>query len=209
MQGYTGSNCGEFEGYTCANLRCQNDGYCQTSPSGRPQCVCSRGFSGLQCEHPPCPCQNEGVCVKSLHKPYSFFCTCRPGYSGELCQIRDRTTTCPYVKCLEKSGDRVCDSECKNVECDWDGGDCTLHRLRPWENCTLDQCWQYFHNGRCDPECDNAGCLFDSFECQRTTSIPSMCKYVPEPHAQFENQFNSKCVNILQFKQFLKRYYEK
>lgn len=185
-QGYTGSNCGEIEGKTCANLRCQNGGHCQMSPSSRPLCVCPSGFSGPRCEYENalCLCQNGGVCLKDLHKPHSFSCQCMVGYSGEHCQNRVGSTSCPYVECQERRGDRVCDPQCKNIECDWDGGDCTLHRLNPWENCTASvPCWEYFHNGHCDSECDNAGCLFDSFECQNSSpSTPSVCKYVPQCH---------------------------
>lgn len=158
----------------------------------QPECVCPSGFSGALCENqnPPCSCQNGGVCVKGPHKSNSFFCHCLAGYSGEHCQIRDRTASCPYVECRERRGDRVCDPQCKNAECDWDGGDCTLHRLRPWENCTASvPCWEYFRNGRCDPECNNAVCLFDSFECPKTSpSTPSVCKYVSQCHPETVRQ---------------------
>lgn len=119
--------------------------------------------------------------MKDLHKPYSFFCRCPDGYSGEHCQIRVGSMSCPYLECEVRRGDKVCDPQCKNAECDWDGGDCTLRRLRPWDNCTASvSCWKFFHNGRCDPECDNAGCLFDSFECQKSSpATPGACKYVP------------------------------
>lgn len=177
-----------MESFTCANLRCQNGGRCQSAPSGHPQCMCPPGFSGPRCETPPnpsCSCLNGGVCMMDPQKPFSFSCLCSSGYSGEHCQISPRMhpapPSCPYLECEERRGDRMCDPQCKNAECDWDGGDCTLHRQHPWENCTAPvACWELFRNGRCDPECNNSGCLFDSFECPKHASAtPSYCKYVP------------------------------
>ncbi|KAL7828969.1 hypothetical protein SRHO_G00326030 [Serrasalmus rhombeus] len=184
LPGYTGFNCGDIEGYTCANLRCQNGGQCHES-SGYPQCQCPPGFKGTRCEiltdPSSCQCRNGGMCIKDPHKLSAFACHCPAGYSGEQCQnvIFTPSPSCPYVECEERAGDRVCDPQCKIPECEWDGGDCTLHWRRPWENCTASvPCWDLFHNGRCDPECDNPGCLFDSFECQKGSSpTPNICKY--------------------------------
>lgn len=70
----------------------------------------------------------------------------------------------------------MCDTQCNNHECQWDGGDCSLHWPQPWANCTASvRCWDLFKNGRCDEECNNAGCLFDSFECMDVHTSP--CKY--------------------------------
>lgn len=146
------------------------------------------------------------MCIKDLHKPYSFSCHCPFGYSGEKCQNKVSSSSCPYVECQERRGDKVCDPQCRNVECDWDGGDCTLQRLRPWENCTASvPCWMYFHNNRCDPECNNPGCLFDSFECQNISpSTPSTCKYVPQLHPDvlvllLNVSFCTNCPRVLCF----------
>uniref|UniRef100_A0A8C2GDN5 Notch receptor 2 n=1 Tax=Cyprinus carpio TaxID=7962 RepID=A0A8C2GDN5_CYPCA len=174
--GYTGFNCGDFEIFTCASLRCQNGGQC-VEIKGRPQCRCPMGFTGPHCESITnrCMCQNGGKCMPDNSNKFS--CQCPPGFSGPTCQVYK--PSCLYSECEQRAGDKVCDPQCRTPECEWDGGDCTLHWDKPWKNCTASvPCWELFHNGRCDPECDNAGCLFDSFECQKGSSTgPSTCKY--------------------------------
>lgn len=182
-QGFSGFNCGEFEGYSCANLRCQNGGTCQGS-GGNPQCHCPPGFGGGRCEIVQnCPCHNGGLCVPDPQNRHQVTCRCPPPFQGRHCERLASLPTpsarpsCPYVQCEQTAGDGVCDPQCKNQECSWDGGDCSLHWPKPWENCTANvHCWDLFGNERCDPECDNAGCLFDNFECQGTSPSPSPCK---------------------------------
>lgn len=180
VPGFTGFNCGEIEGYSCAKLRCQNGGRCVESP-GHLYCQCQSGFSGPHCENEQrCPwnCQNGGTCIKDPSNPYQYSCRCPMRFSGPYCDnklITPRTPTCPYLQCEQHSGDKVCDDQCNNHECQWDGGDCSLNWQQPWVNCDASvPCWDLFKNGQCNKECDNPGCLFDSFECQETTSS---CKY--------------------------------
>uniref|UniRef100_A0A8C7NQD2 Notch receptor 2 n=1 Tax=Oncorhynchus mykiss TaxID=8022 RepID=A0A8C7NQD2_ONCMY len=182
--GFTGFNCGEVEGYNCAKLRCQNGGHCQESQVGRPHCRCQPGFSGPRCEtvH-SCqnrPCLNGGTCMKD--PLYQYSCHCPAHFSGRHCEnvIFDPSSStpasCPHVECEQHSGDKVCDPQCNSHECQWDGGDCSLHWRQPWVNCTAPvPCWELFRNGRCDPECDNSGCLFDSFECQESAQYDKYC----------------------------------
>uniref|UniRef100_A0A672IXN3 Neurogenic locus notch homolog protein 2-like n=1 Tax=Salarias fasciatus TaxID=181472 RepID=A0A672IXN3_SALFA len=178
--GFTGFSCGEIEGYNCGKLRCQNNGRCVESSAGHLYCQCQPGFSGPHCENEQrCPwsCENGGTCVKDPSNPYQFSCRCPLRFSGRYCENKLLTPpppTCPYPDCKGQSGDRVCDEQCNNHECQWDGGDCSLNWKKPWENCTASvACWDRFKNGKCDKECDNSGCLFDGFECQE----PSLCKY--------------------------------
>uniref|UniRef100_A0A8C7VAB4 Notch receptor 2 n=1 Tax=Oncorhynchus mykiss TaxID=8022 RepID=A0A8C7VAB4_ONCMY len=178
--GYTG----RVEGYNCAKLRCQNGGHCQESQVGRPHCRCQPGFSGPRCEtvH-SCqnrPCLNGGTCMKD--PLYQYSCHCPAHFSGRHCEnvIFDPSSStpasCPHVECEQHSGDKVCDPQCNSHECQWDGGDCSLHWRQPWVNCTAPvPCWELFRNGRCDPECDNSGCLFDSFECQESAQYDKYC----------------------------------
>ncbi len=176
FQGYTGFNCGDFE-ISCTSLRCQNGGQC-VEIKGHLQCRCPMGLTGPHCESITnrCMCQNGGKCMPDDSNKFS--CQCPPGFSGPTCQTYK--PSCPYLECKKLAGDKVCDPQCKTPECEWDGGDCTLHLDKPWKNCTASiPCWELFRNGRCDPECNNAGCFFDSFECQKGSSTgPSTCKYV-------------------------------
>ena len=153
------------------------------SPVGHLYCQCQPGFTGLHCENEQrCQwtCQNGGTCTRDLSNPNQYSCLCPMHFSGRYCQNtlpKIVTPTCPYPQCEKQSGDKVCDNQCNNYECKWDGGDCSLNWQQPWVNCTASvPCWDLFKNGRCDKECDKPGCLFDSFECQENPPTP--CKYV-------------------------------
>ena len=172
----------EREGH-CAKLHCLNGGRCVESPVGHVYCHCQSGFSGAHCESEQrCQwlCENGGTCIKDPSNPNQHSCRCPMHFSGPFCENKlsvAATPSCPYAHCERQSGDRVCDEQCNNHECQWDGGDCSLNWRQPWVNCTdSGPCWDRFKNGQCDQECNNAGCLFDSFECQETA--PSPCKYV-------------------------------
>lgn len=151
------------------------------SMAGHPQCQCQADFSGSHCEidlRCPWACQNGGTCIKDPASPLQYSCRCPAQFSGRLCENNaNKPATCPYVQCEQHSGDKVCDDQCNNHECHWDGGDCSLNWQQPWVNCTASvPCWDLFKNGHCDEECDNPGCLFDSFECQKTSQ--TACMYV-------------------------------
>ena len=54
----------------------------------------------------------------------------------------------------------VCDPECENTFCSWDGGDCT-------QLCDYEQCDQTrLGNGLCDLPCNNEGCKYDFGDCE-------------------------------------------
>lgn len=149
------------------------------SPFGRLYCQCQGGFSGPHCENKQrCSCQNGGTCITDPSNPNQYSCRCPNEFSGRYCENKEVSIqACPYVQCERQSGDKVCDDQCNNHECNWDGGECSLSWSNPWRNCTANvPCWNFFKNGRCDKECDNPGCLFDSFECQDTPG--ATCKYV-------------------------------
>uniref|UniRef100_A0A8K9WM15 Notch receptor 2 n=1 Tax=Oncorhynchus mykiss TaxID=8022 RepID=A0A8K9WM15_ONCMY len=199
--GYTGRLC-ESMVDLCQSKPCHNSGTCSMNMSSL-HCRCQPGFSGSRCEtvH-SCqnrPCLNGGTCMKDPHNPYQYSCRCPAHFSGRHCEnaIFDqtpRTPSCPYVECEQRSGDKVCDPQCNNHECQWDGGDCSLHWRRPWVNCTASvPCWELFRNGRCDHECDNSGCLFDSFECQESTK--SYCKYDDYCADHYANKICDKSCN--------------
>lgn len=149
------------------------------STVGQLYCQCQQDFSGPHCENSQrctLSCKNGGTCIRDSANPFQHSCHCPINFSGRYCEmnvLRSGPSTCPYLQCEQQSGDKVCDDQCDNHECQWDGGDCSLNWKQPWLNCTTSvACWDLFKNGRCDKECDTPGCLFDGFECQEL----SMCK---------------------------------
>ncbi|KAL8213230.1 UNVERIFIED_CONTAM: hypothetical protein K2H54_061573 [Gekko kuhli] len=105
---------------------------------------------GILCESvmdscQPNPCLNGGSCHALPDSPLEFTCHC------------------PQV-----AGDGRCDRACSSPETRWDGGDCSLRVLDPWENCPRrDLCWMAFRDGQCHRHCDNEDCLFDGYDCSQ------------------------------------------
>ena len=56
----------------------------------------------------------------------------------------------------------ICDNQCNNVNCYYDGGDCNQMCDAYYPNCTMSD---MFGNGLCDPECNNTLCSYDVGEC--------------------------------------------
>ncbi|XP_063152418.1 neurogenic locus notch homolog protein 4 [Candoia aspera] len=120
----------------CGSLYCHNGGTCIARPSG-PQCLCKEGFSGPDCHQPPC--------------------------SPASCPAANATMP---SRCPTLAGDAHCDRVCSSPETSWDGGDCALGLLDPWEKCPKrDLCQGVFRDGHCQPPCDNEDCLYDGFDC--------------------------------------------
>ncbi|KAI7812466.1 neurogenic locus notch homolog protein 1b [Triplophysa rosa] len=185
--GFTGSTC-EYDAHTCGSLHCKNGGTC-VSGQKSPKCLCAPAFNGPECQDPAeghCtnnPCYNGGTCEYISEAQYHH-CICPTGFNGLFCHILDYsfpggtgrditpapevTVSCEVPECFKKKANKICDSTCNNYACDWDGGDCSLNFVDPWQNCSAAlQCWLYFNNGKCDEQCHNAGCLYDGFDCQR------------------------------------------
>uniref|UniRef100_A0A9J7ZWX9 Neurogenic locus notch homolog protein 1 n=1 Tax=Cyprinus carpio carpio TaxID=630221 RepID=A0A9J7ZWX9_CYPCA len=184
--GYSGSSC-EYDAQSCGSLRCRNGATC-VSGHLSPRCLCLPGFSGHECQtrmDSPClnnPCYNGGTCQPINDAPF-FRCSCPANFNGLLCHILDYSfkggqgrdiapppveIRCEIAQCEGRGGNAICDTQCNNHECGWDGGDCSLNFDDPWQNCsTALQCWRYFNDGKCDEQCANAGCLYDGFDCQR------------------------------------------
>lgn len=186
--GFEGATC-ENDARTCGSLRCLNGGTCISGPRS-PTCLCLGSFTGPECQFPassPCvgsnPCYNQGTCEPTSESPF-YRCLCPAKFNGLLCHILDYSFTggagrdipppqieeaCELPECQEDAGNKVCNLQCNNHACGWDGGDCSLNFNDPWKNCTQSlQCWKYFSDGHCDSQCNSAGCLFDGFDCQLT-----------------------------------------
>uniref|UniRef100_A0A8C2KM06 Neurogenic locus notch homolog protein 1 n=1 Tax=Cyprinus carpio TaxID=7962 RepID=A0A8C2KM06_CYPCA len=212
--GYSGSSC-EYDAQSCGSLRCRNGATC-VSGHLSPRCLCLPGFSGHECQtrmDSPClnnPCYNGGTCQPINDAPF-FRCACPVNFNGLLCHILDYSfkggqgrdiapplwveIQCEIAQCEGRGGNAICDTQCNNHECGWDGGDCSLNFDDPWQNCSAAlQCWRYFNDGKCDEQCANAGCLYDGFDCQR---LEGQCNFLAK--LQFLICFSSNIYIMLYF----------
>eukprot|EP00128_Syssomonas_multiformis_P014975 Colp12_sorted_trinity150504_noHs@21581 len=68
-------------------------------------------------------------------------------------------------------GNRVCNPECNNVECGWDGYDCDSNQPTKYYcpcGCliTAPNCdWSKLGDGVCNSECNFSECYFDGGDC--------------------------------------------
>nr|XP_032815029.1 neurogenic locus notch homolog protein 1-like isoform X2 [Petromyzon marinus] len=193
--GYAGHAC-EDNAYACGNLSCRNGGTCLPDRAAGPLCVCPRAWRGPECQYhsgggggssacASSPCENGAACYEEVRPPF-YRCVCPPLFTGPRCRVLgpkvpgDASSgralpvpppvleeSCPVAECESHAGDGLCDRDCNNHACAWDGGDCSLHFPSPWRNCSVRlQCWLRFRNGECDEQCNSLGCLFDGFDCQ-------------------------------------------
>ncbi len=68
---------------------CKNNATCQADNFGNYTCLCSTGYTGLDCqieinECESIPCQNGGTCKET--EPGSYECKCLPGFTGFNCE---------------------------------------------------------------------------------------------------------------------------
>ncbi|GAB6027296.1 hypothetical protein CHUAL_001579 [Chamberlinius hualienensis] len=90
-QGYTGERC-EYRMDPCSPSPCHNGGTCNKNGYSF-TCSCSQFHRGTLCEierTDACaagPCKNGGTCQETPEGNY--FCMCRPGFRGGLCDITD------------------------------------------------------------------------------------------------------------------------
>ncbi|XP_055332270.1 neurogenic locus notch homolog protein 1-like [Paramacrobiotus metropolitanus] len=204
--GYTGPRCQDRVS-DCANAPCLNSGQCEDRV-GTFVCRCPLGFTGERCEQRswatdpaasacrPNPCKNNGECLidPNTYRPGEFRCQCPEGFSGRVCEnIQPKVPEfkCPRADCAAKRQNGKCDEECNNIDCEYDGQECSL-RLNPWLNCTLKTrapCWNYFRNGRCDQECNIPECMFDGFDCGAPLGV---CDPVYDAYCS-KNYGNGQC----------------
>ncbi|XP_062568074.1 uncharacterized protein LOC134230323 isoform X2 [Saccostrea cucullata] len=104
-----------------------NDGdrTCRASRNcSSPECKCSSGFSGEQCEIPPSICvsglcKNQGQCNDIGNN--SFVCICRKGFEGLFCE-KETKKVCPefyhqeetVITCNKDYTDEICKVACKS-----------------------------------------------------------------------------------------------
>ncbi|XP_062592695.1 multiple epidermal growth factor-like domains protein 10 [Saccostrea cucullata] len=125
---------------------CENGGVSVPDAGATCRCVCPVGTSGPTCainttnECSSSPCQNGGTC---MDKTGYYTCQCPSEYTGYNCQVRcERDRNCIWKDCMQcknKFANRVCDSECNNELCLYDGFDC--------HNTTFEICSGTYDNG--------------------------------------------------------------
>jgi hypothetical protein len=77
----------------------------------------------------------------------------------DTCDPPDETACEELTECYTPwLDDGICDTNCNNYYCNYDGGDC----CHDWSA----SCWaSMMGDGTCDPECDSAVCLWDGGDC--------------------------------------------
>lgn len=70
------------------------------------------------------------------------------------------------IKCWEHFGDGVCNQECNNGPCLFDGRDCEK-KLQPCNPIYDAYCQKHYANGHCDYGCNNEECNWDGLDCER------------------------------------------
>lgn len=144
--GYTGSNC-EAK-LQCNDSNCVNNGKCELDlQTNKTFCSCNQHtvsdgrFEGVFCEKKvPChalgSCLNGGLCQRDPYVTDQFFCECRDGFIGPVCEER---TSCrknyPY-KCRHGG---VCDSKICSCVGGYTGYFCGL-QVTPGTSRTTEDC---------------------------------------------------------------------
>ena len=99
-------------------------------------------------------------------------------------RLPDRSDSCVEAKI----GDGVCNPQCMNAGCRWDGGDCLGTCGAP--TAAGDQCYiEQLGNGECDPECMSADCNYDYRDCECDTVLDSRGGYASDgpPERDYSN----------------------
>nr|CAG4717792.1 unnamed protein product [Naegleria fowleri] len=124
----------------CAGVSCSNHGFCYVDPdTNSPQCLCSFGYSGAECETAPPSCtQFCGHHTRcEYNEPGDVICTCSDGWGGEHCSE-------PGLWFLSENGKSLCNLTCNSHGfCYFDdygreACNCTSGYSGP--NCTVHEC---------------------------------------------------------------------
>uniref|UniRef100_A0A1I8HF91 EGF-like domain-containing protein n=1 Tax=Macrostomum lignano TaxID=282301 RepID=A0A1I8HF91_9PLAT len=127
---------------------------CRDLPEGF-RCRCQPGLCGPTCDR-ECPtfeeersslaCDWDGGDCASGWQPWANCTAARSGDAGG---------------CIAGYGDGLCQLECSDQRCLFDGGDCDASTSAPSDHEYESYCRDHFADGRCDSGCDTAAYLFD------------------------------------------------
>lgn len=168
--GWTGRRC-EKDRNECQIYPdyCANGGTC-VNLNGSAVCVCPIGFAGKACEQRFDRCLIDGVC-KNGGRCIDEICICLDGFTGSQCEravpVMDdyRKAGCREHPefCAWRFADDVCNEECNEQGCFFDGFDCLAWRNR---QCRIkEHCALAYADGKCDEPCKGAECGFDGGDC--------------------------------------------
>jgi len=140
--GFTGSTCDAATNGACASSPCQNGGVC-TNDGSDYNCDCPDDYNdGDTCSiyQDPCtssPCENGAKCTRLSY--ITFSCTCKSGYYGNFCELKQNTKPCDNKPCL--NGGTCTDTSATTYSCKcppaWEGSNCgTIHCLSDTTACT-------------------------------------------------------------------------
>ena len=107
--------------------------------------------------------QNSNICDLYNTAPVDFY-----NRYPNTWQLLNRTRACESICTLARYEfyckahvwqNGVCDDDCNNVQCNYDGGDCN-------QLCNFTQCdYSWLGDGICNPECHNQECSWDYCDC--------------------------------------------
>merc|ERR1719225_1817106 len=126
---------------------------------------CGGGMDANGCMMPNTCVQMQGPQVGNDGNPCPGHC---PPVTGPACAF--------MAEQPEKYQDRICDDELNTPECNYDGGDCCVHKVDNWnERCTACECLGFncpkkilggWGNGKkCQGKWNKAGCFYDGGDC--------------------------------------------
>jgi len=102
------------------------------------------------------------------------------------------TARYPADYCPQRSGNGICNPECNNDPCGFDGGDCDEPPPPPppppscAQGYPATHCPQRAANGICDPECNTNACGLDGGDCEQAAPPNA---YLPPPAAAPPNSY--------------------
>uniref|UniRef100_A0A1I8FU46 Notch n=1 Tax=Macrostomum lignano TaxID=282301 RepID=A0A1I8FU46_9PLAT len=180
-----------------AHLR-SNGGVCEIVGANRTRCICPPGTAGLRCEIDyinsckssasptgESPCHGDQSECRDL--PEGFRCRCQPGLCGPTCDREcptleeERSRSGDAGGCIAGYGDGLCQLECSDQRCLFDGGDCDASTSAPSDHEYESYCRDHFADGRCDSGCDTAAYLFDGGDCLPASSTGKLPPQPPTP----------------------------